>query len=504
MASITNVINVQILTGGRLAARDNLNVVALITSERNFLNSNKRYEVYRDLASVANDFGTTSKAYDHAKAFFGTSPNPVNAGGYLVIGYWRASSETVAESAATLKGAELSGASVIGQLQAIADGSMVITIDGTADTLTGLDFRTVTTLDDVVTKLNAQLTGAVASLDGIGIVITSSTTGATSSTTSPASTLTFASAHTSGTDVSSILGLSDGSGAVLTQGADAGTLAAESKEDAVNAVRAETNAYGYVFVDQPTSVEAKALAQLAQASGFLMYDVFESADNLKIATDNVVWDIKLSSLTNYRMLYSKANNRKMATSYMARAHVVNFNGENTALTMHLKELSIAAESYTEGEITKAKNVGLDVYTTIKNTPCILTSGANDFMDNRYNLIGFQDALQTDLYNLLKSTGTKIPQTTRGMNLIIDQCEKTSKGFARAGVFGAGTWSSPDTFGDINVFKRAIEQNGYYWIYGALADQPQADREARKSTVIQGACKMAGAVHSIDVIVNVNF
>lgn len=497
MASITNVINVQILTGGRLAARDNLNVVALITSERNFLNSNKRYEVYRDLASVANDFGTTSKAYDHAKAFFGTSPNPVNAGGYLVIGYWRASSETVAASAATLKGAELSGAAVIGQLQAIADGSMVVTIDGTSDTLTGLDFRTVTALSDVVTKLNGQLTGAVASLDGIGIVITSSTTGATS-------TLTFASAHTSGTDVSSILGLSDGSGAVLTQGAADGTLAAESKEDAVNAVRAETNAYGYVFADQPTSLEAIALAELAQAGGFLVYDVFSDPDNLELDPSNVVWDIKLSSLTNYRMLYSKANNRKMATSYMARAHVVNFNGENTALTMHLKELSIAAESYTEGEITKAENVGLDVYTTIKNTPCILTSGANDFMDNRYNLIGFQDALQTDLYNLLKSTGTKIPQTTRGMNLIIDQCEKTSKGFARAGVFGAGTWSSPDTFGDINVFKRAIEQNGYYWIYGALADQPQADREARKSTVIQGACKMAGAIHSASVIVNVNF
>lgn len=501
MASITNVINVQILTGGRLAARDNLNVVALITSERNFLNSNKRYEVYRDLASVANDFGTTSKAYDHAKAFFGTSPNPVNAGGYLVIGYWRASSETVAASAATLKGAELSGAAVIGQLQSVSAGSMAITVNNTAKTVTGLDFRTITTLTDVVAKLNTAFTagtvGAVASLDGIGIVITSSTTGATS-------TLTFATAHTIGTDVSSILGLASGTGAVLTQGAAAGTLTAESKEAAVNAVRAETNAYGYVFVDQPTSVEAKSLAQLAQASGFLMYDVFTSASNLELDPSNVVWDIKLSSLTNYRMLYSKANNRKMATSYMARAHVVNFNGENTSLTMHLKELSIAAESYTEGEITKAENVGLDVYTTIKNTPCILTSGANDYMDNRYNLIGFQDALQTDLYNLLKSTGTKIPQTTRGMNLIIDQCEKTSKGFARAGVFGAGTWSSPDTFGDINVFKRAIEQNGYYWIYGALADQPQADREARKSTVIQGACKMAGAIHSASVIVNVNF
>ena len=497
MASITNVINVQVLTGGRLAARDNLNVVSIITSERGFLNSNKRYEIFKDVGSVGLAFGTSSRMYDFAKAFFGTTPNPVNAGGYLVAGYWRAASETVAASAAQLKGAELSEAAVVGALQSIADGSMTITIDGTAQTLSALDFRTVTSLSGIVDVLDASLTGGSVSLDNVGLVITSATTGATS-------TIDYAEVHTTGTFVGSILGLAAGTGAMAVQGAAASTLAAESKEDAVNAVRAETNAYGLMFIDQPTSSEAQALAALAQAGGFMMYDVFSTAANLEIATTNAVWQIKLASLTNYRMMYSKAGNRKMAASYMARAHVVNFNGENTALTMHLKELSIPAEAYTETEITKAKNVGLDIYTTIKNVPCVLTSGANDFTDNRYNILGFQDALQTDLFNVLKGTGTKIPQTTRGMNVLIDQCEKTSRNFVRCGVFGAGTWSSPDRFGDVATFNRAIEQNGYYWIYGALADQAQSDREARKSTVIQGAVKMAGAVHSADVIVNLNF
>jgi len=245
------------------------------------------------------------------------------------------------------------------------------------------------------------------------------------------------------------------------------------------------------------------LAEWAQANDTLLYDVFSDTANLTIDPANVVWDIKLSSLTNYRMLFSAANNRKMASSYMARAHTVNFNGENTALTMHLKELSVAAEDYTETQITAAKNVGLDIYTTIKLTPCLLTSGANDFTDNRYNLLAFVDAVQTDMYNLLKTTATKIPQTIRGVNQLIDQAEKTTRNFVTAGVFAPGTWSSPDFFGDLDTFNRNISDNGFYWKAGSLADQPQVDRELRKSPVLQGAVKNAGANHSVDIIINLN-
>jgi hypothetical protein len=37
----------------------------------------------------------------------------------------------------------------------------------------------------------------------------------------------------------------------------------------------------------------------------------------------------------------------------------------------------------------------------------------------------------------------------------------------------------------------------------MALQAQADREARKSPPIQIALKLAGAVHTVDIIVNVN-
>lgn len=500
MANITNVISVSLLESGSTADRDNMNLTAIMTDQQDaVLSTANRYELYTDLASVATDFGTSSEMYAHAKIFFATSPNPSNADGALVAGYWRSASETVEASAGVLTGAELSEATIVGQLQEIDDGSFVVTVDSTELTITALDFRDSISLDNVVTEINANasFTGVTASLsDSNEIIFTSATTGETS-------LMTYVSEHTSGTFVGDILSLSTGSGASLVQGADASSLSLETKEAAVTALKSVINVKGIMFIDAPTSSEAGDLAEWAQANDTLMYDVFGSADNLEIATTNVVWTNKLAGYTNYRMLYSAANNRKFATSYMARAHSVNFGAENSALTMHLKELAIVAEDYTQTEITKAKNVGLDIYTTIKNTSVVLTSGANDFVDNRYNLLAFQDSISTDLYNLLKQTSAKIPQTTRGVNQLVDQCEKTTREFVRAGVFAAGTWTSTDYFGNLETFNRNIENNGYYFLAGSLADQSQADREARKSPVLQGALKMAGAIHSVSIILFIN-
>lgn len=501
-ANISNVISVALLPEGLLAARDNMNVVAIMTSQQDGpLSSANRYELYSDLASVATDFGTNSEMYAFATAFFGTTPNPTNAGGVLVAGYWRGADENVAATAAVLTGAQLTEATVIGQLQAITDGALDIDVDGGTVNVTGLDFRSVTSLDDVATLLDSEvsgITGATVSVsDSNQIVVTSDTTGATS-------LITLVTDPGTGTFVGALLGLSAGTGAVATQGAAAAVLSAETQIAAVTALKALVNVKGITIIDADTDNNRKLMAAWAQANDVLVYEVFSGATYLTTDADtNAVWSIKLSSYTNYRMLYSAANNRRMAASYMARAHVVNFNAERSALTMHLKTLSVQAEDYTQSQLTAAKTVGLDVYTTIKTTPIVLTSGANDFVDNRYNILAFIDAVQTDMYNLLKASATKIPQTQRGVNQLIDQGEKTTRGFVRAGVFAPGTWSSPDYFGDQETFYRQIAENGFYWLAGSLADQPQADRQARKSPVLQAAVKNAGAIHSVDIIINFN-
>ena len=495
--SINNVVTVTLLQGGALALADNPNVISILTAEQQGpISTASRYRIYADAASVATDFGTASKSYDFALSVFGTSPNATNAGGFLVIGYWRGAEEVVAATNASLSGAQVSEAVVVGALQQVADGTLDVDVDGATENLTGLDFQSSTTLAEIVDVIDGGLSGATATVSDQRVVITSDTSGASS-------TVTFASDPGTGTFIGQTLALTTGSGGFLTQGAASENLAIETKLAALTELAAQVKIRGAMFIDNPTDVESKSLAEFGQANDLLQYDVFDAPANLTVDPSNVVWDIKLSSLTNYRMLFSKAGNRKLAASYMARAHTVNFAAENSALTMHLKELSVAAEDYTQTEVNQAKTVGLDIYTTIKLTPVVLTSGANNFTDERYNLIAYVDFLQIDMFNLLKSTSTKIPQTTRGVNQLIDQAEKTTTQFVRAGVFAPGTWSSPDTFGDLETFKRNITNNGFYWLAGTLAAQSQASREARKSPVLQGAVKLSGAIQDIDIIVNVN-
>lgn len=497
MASITNVIRISVQDEGSAVLADNMNVVGIITGNQGVLSSAERYRAYRTAAGVANDFGSSSVESAFANTFFSTSPNPVSSSGLLIIGYWRASDEDVAASAATLVSEQTTDSVLIPVLNGITDGSFTITVDGGAEQeVTGLDFSTVSELSEVATILDSAITGASVSEDNGYFTVTSGTTGASS-------TLTYFGAASSGTDVSSALGFNAESSAVLTQGVAASTLTAESKLDGITAVKAEVNIKGAMFIDQVLDADVPALATFAGANDMMMYDVFSGSSYLAKSTSNPVWNVKLAGQSNYRCLYSKAGNRKMAASYMARMHTTLFSGSNTAITMNLKELSIPAEEYTETEITNAKTVGLDLFTTIKQEPTLLTSGANDFCDNVYNLLAFKTEFEADSYNLLKTTSTKIPQTDQGMDTIEDNAEKTCQRFINNGVFAAGEWTRADFFGDREQFLTSIREKGYYVLIGDLADQSTGDRQARKAPVLQVAVKNAGAVQSEDIIISRN-
>lgn len=498
MADISNIINVALLAGGKSASRDNMNTVCVMTGEQGVLSSADRYSEHKTAKSVEDKFGSLSVVTDFANSFFATQPNATDFGGTLVVGYYRASEEVTEATNAVLTGAQLNETATLKNLQSITDGSFNISVDSVEKTIDSLNFQTCADMNDVIAKIDSALVAAGATVSFVNsrVVLTSDTDGASS-------LLTFATAALTGTFVGNLLGLSDGTGASVVAGSASETLAVETKTEGIAAVKAEVNIKGACFTEKVLDGEVPSLATWAKANAVIIYGVFTGASYLQINTSNPVWELVLSSATSFRALHSKAGNLKLAVSYMARAHTVNFNAENSAMTMNLKELSVPAESYDDGEVIAAKRVGLDIYTTIKNTPVVLSSPANDFVDNVYNITAFIDAVQTDMFNHLKSTSTKIGQTEEGVLSLVDQGEKTTKGFVTAGVFAPGTWSSPDSFGNIDVFKRSIAQFGFYWLAGKLADQSQADREQRKSPVLQAAVKNKGAIHEADIIINFN-
>ena len=194
-----------------------------------------------------------------------------------------------------------------------------------------------------------------------------------------------------------------------------------------------------------------------------------------------------------------------AAAYAGRALSTDFSGSLTAATMHLKQLSGITPDVTAGQtqLTLAQTAGVDVYVSISGVPELFTSGSNDYFDNVYNLLWFSFALQTAGFNYLAGTNTKIPQTEEGMTGLKDAYRKICEQAKSSGVLAGGSWTSPDTFGDPESLRRNVLDIGYYVYSQPVVQQVPADRELRKAPVVQIAAKLAGAVHSSNVIVNVN-
>ncbi len=76
------------------------------------------------------------------------------------------------------------------------------------------------------------------------------------------------------------MALTTGSGGFLTQGAALATLEVETKLDAIAELFSQVKFRGAMFIDNPTDVESKTLAEWGQANDVLQYDVFEKSDQL--------------------------------------------------------------------------------------------------------------------------------------------------------------------------------------------------------------------------------
>ncbi|EBA5980549.1 DUF3383 family protein, partial [Salmonella enterica] len=393
-ASINNVINVTLLEEGLAAARDNINVCAILTSQTGVLSTAERWRSYKSASAVEQDWGASSVTAAFANVFFGTSPNPVSAGGTLIVGYWNAAGETLPATSGVLRGGEISQAVVLPALREKSDWSFSIEIDGTKHDVTEINGMTATTLADVIAQIQAKITPDVASVvfDGSRIAITSKSTGTNS-------VVGYPTVLDGGSFIGDLLAVAEGSGASLVNGSASTEISPETQLESLSKLKAQVNIKGAAFIDKILDVQVPLIASWAKANAVIVYETFTGSASLEVDPTNPAWAVTLASQSNFRMLYSKAGNRKFGVSYMARTHTVNFNGERTAITLHLKTMNVSAESYEQTEIDKAKRVGLDIYTTIKDVPCVLSSGANDFVDNVYNLMAYVDAVQTDSFNL---------------------------------------------------------------------------------------------------------
>ena len=123
-----------------------------------------------------------------------------------------------------------------------------------------------------------------------------------------------------------------------------------------------------------------------------------------------------------------------------------------------------------------------------------------FFDEIHGLDWLQNAVQNECYNRLYQSKTKIPQTDGGVTIIVNTIAKCLDEAVNNGLIAPGVWNA-DGFGQLATGDYLPK--GYY-IYAQPVDkQPQSEREQRKSPPIQTAAKLAGAIHFVDVQIDVN-
>jgi len=201
--------------------------------------------------------------------------------------------------------------------------------------------------------------------------------------------------------------------------------------------------------------------------------------------------------------YSKYN-PYAAFSAFARAATVNFEANNSTMTLKFKqEPGVQYEILTETQAKVLRSKNINVFVLYDNDTQILQEGVMSngyFFDEVHNSDWLANVLQTDVWNLLYQTQTKIPQTDTGIARIAAVCAGCCERAVNNGFLAPGVWGG----GPIGILQPGMAMTrGYYVYVQPVATQAPADREARKAPPIQIAAKMAGAVHFVDVIVSLN-
>jgi hypothetical protein len=451
----------------------------------------ERMRSYSDLTAVASDFGTSAEEYKAALLWFSQVPQPSS----LLVGRWVNASSTGGIRGATLSASQ----QLLATWNAVASGGFTIVKDGAAPTnVTGLNFSAAANLNAVAAIIQAAVAGTTCVWNATfqRFEITSNTAGATSS-------IGFLTAPGSGTDISPMLAMrSTSSGAYIYQG--------QVAETAVAAIQLFDNNYGqqWYAVTIPSAVDADhlAVAPFIEATTTKhIYGVSTQAAGVlsSVSTTDIAYLLSQLHFAKTVVQYSSSSPYSVC-SLLGRQLTVDYAGNSTVITlMYKQEPGIVAENLNSTQVSALEAKNCNVLVAYNNGTAIIEPAkcsSGEYVDVVTGTDALAVELQRDVYNVLYTSGTKIPQTDAGMHIFATVMEATCERYVNNGFIAPGTWQS-DGFGSLKYGD--LLPKGFYVYVPPVASQAQADRAARKSVPFKIAVKLAGAVHTVTIDAQVN-
>ena len=488
---VSRLINVSVNLTPAAAAAQSLSTMLLLGSST-VIDPVSRFRSYSTIAAVAADFGTSAPEYLAAVLWFQQSPQPAT----LAIGRW-----VKTASAGQLIGATLSAAQqLLSLFTSVPAGKFGYAYDGGSVTDTSaINLTGATSLPNVAALITALTPGIVVVWNAAyaRFEATSNTTGATSAVSFLTSPLS------GGTDISSRLGMTaSNSGAYVS----AGVIA----ESALAAVTLFDLNFGQQFyglsVLGATDADVMVVAPFIEASGN-KHVFFVTTQEAGVLVSNVTSDLAsllLPFAFNRTWVQYSSSSAYAHMSAAARILPTDYTGNSTVITLFYKqEPGVSAESLNPTQVGALEAKNCNVFVNYNNNTAIIEPGivvSGVFLDIICGTDWYALQAQAALYNLLYTSPTKIPQTDAGTQQLVNVVEAVSAQAVVNGLLAPGVWNSAG-FGNLNQGDNLTK--GFYVYAPRVATQAPADRAKRKSVPIQVAAKLAGAVHTVAMTINVN-
>jgi len=408
---------------------------------------------------------------------------------------------TFASNPANLDTLTLNG-TVVTFVTGVPSGNQVLIGANLAATLDNLFAFLTASVNAELVKFNYSLAGSVLSLKAVA----TGTAGNSLTLAKTATAITLSGATLTGGAATSIDGVfgatSNSPGSYVAQGVDTET-AAECA--ALMDQRFGQQWYALIIPAATKSQHLSVAAYIESTNNKHIYGITtQDADALvATATSNISY---LVSEAGYKKTLVQFSSRSAyaAASLLGRAINVEYGGANTVITlMYKQEPGIAPETLNESQMQALRANNCNVFVSYNNNTNIVEPGvmaSGNFIDEITGTDAFAVEVMTDIYNTLYTTPTKIPQTNAGHVLIQTVIEATCSRYVTNGLAAPGVWNSAG-FGELE--QGDFLPKGFYVYFVPVELQSQARREAREAQPMQVAIKLAGAIHTVDVLVSVN-
>lgn len=412
------------------AGASDLETNGMLLTKSALLPSGTPAMAFASAAAVAAFFGDASDEAVFAQQYFTGLTNQQKAPTSLVIGR-----RIDGDAPAWIRGGAISAD--LAAFKKVTDGAMKITIDGTEKKATAVDLSSATSLSEVVQTIATALTGCTGSYDS-----TTNTFTFTSSTDGASSTVSYASAGDSGTDLSAMLCMTQAEGAVLSQGVDAMTEAATL--DAIRAVTANWAQFTTLW-EVTEQDEAEAYAAWADIDDDYVYVFWSSDRNMEstLTQDSTIAKALQDKYNCVFMIYSlDFSTAAFALAYPA---TIKWDATQGMKVIFGKSASGLSPMVTDEQVATAlDDLGVSYvgqFATRNDEFIIanrgeLTGSMYGFYDTLIGSIWLRSKLQTSIMNGF-ATVNRAPYNNVGYTMLKSWCQDPITQAKNAGVIDEG-------------------------------------------------------------------